>query len=209
MDDLDADDTPPNPNVAPTEPVHSVLERQERRALVTLRWGLIPSWASDRRIANRLINARGETLTDRPAFRDAFQRRRCLIPANGYYEWQREADGSRTPYLLTCADRPILAFAGLWDVWRDPSVPDAPLVRTCTILTTKADPRISWLHDRMPVILPPQVWDEWLDRGNRDTATLRHLLAPAPYADLTCLPVSADVNDPRNKNLDLPDQVRR
>jgi putative SOS response-associated peptidase YedK len=203
VDDLDVEETAANPNVAPTEPVAAALERQGRRALVTLRWGLIPSWASDRRIGNRLINARVETLTERPAFRDAFARRRCLIPADGYYEWEREADGSRTPYLLTRADRSVLAFAGLWDVWRDTSAPGAPLVRTCTIMTTTAAPGIAWLHDRMPAILPPQAWDEWLDRDQRDVTALRHLLAAAPDAQLQCQRVSPAVNDPRNKDLDM------
>lgn len=199
VDDLDAVEPAPNPNVAPTEAVLAVLERQERRALGRLRWGLIPSWAKDRRIASRLINARTETVTERPAFRDAFLRRRCLLPADGYYEWQRRPDGARTPYLLAPTDG-VLAFAALWDVWRDPAA-GGELVGTCTILTTQADPGVSWLHERMPVILPAPAWDEWLDRANRDAAALRHLLTAT--AGLTCTPVSPAVNDPRNKDLSL------
>lgn len=202
VDDLEAGGVVPNANVAPTEPVPAVLERAGRRALGTLRWGLIPSWATDRRVAGRMINARAETVTERPAFRDAFRRRRCLLPADGYYEWQREADGSRTPHLLRRGDGDVLAFAALWELWRHP-LAGADLVSTCTILTTASSPAVSWLHDRMPVILPPELWDDWLDRGNADTAAVRHLLsAPAPV--LTCTPVDRAVNDPRNKNVLLP-----
>jgi putative SOS response-associated peptidase YedK len=203
VDDLDVGGLAPNPNVAPTEPVLAVLERHSRRALGTLRWGLVPSWATDRRAASRMINARAETVTDRPAFRDAFRRRRCLLPADGYYEWWREEDGSRTPHLLRHPEGGVLAFAGLWDVWRDPASGGEP-VGTCAILTTEADPAISWLHDRMPVILPPELWGDWLDRDGRDPAALSHLLAAAPTPSLTCTAVDAAVNDARNKDLTLP-----
>jgi putative SOS response-associated peptidase YedK len=203
VDDLEIVDLPPNPNVAPTEPVAGVLERRGRRRLVELRWGLIPSWSTDRRIANRLINARAETVADLPAFRDAFRRRRCLLPADGYYEWERRPDGSRMPYLLAASGGETLAFAGLWEVWTDPSEPEAEPLRTCTIVTTDASPSIAWLHDRMPVILPVDAWDEWLDRDNHDTATLRHLLVPARDGALACSPASPALNDPRNKDLAL------
>jgi putative SOS response-associated peptidase YedK len=138
VDDLRADPLDPNPNVAPTEDVPAVVEHHGRRVLVTLRWGLIPSWAPDRRVASRLINARAETVTEKPAFRSAFERRRCLLPADGWYEWERAADGTRRPWRIAPPDGGPLAFAGLWEVWRDPTEPGAPLLRTCTVLTTTA-----------------------------------------------------------------------
>jgi putative SOS response-associated peptidase YedK len=203
VDDLEvtAGELPPNPNVAPTETVPAVLEHHHRRRLVGLRWGLIPSWATDRRIANRLINARSETVLQRPAFRAALRYRRCLLPADGYYEWWREADGSRTPYLLAPPDRSGIALAGLWENWQDPQ---GERVSTCTILTTSAAPGLAWLHDRMPVVLAPDAWDEWLDRDNQDLAALRHLLQPAPDGLLRTTRAPVEVNDPRNKDVALP-----
>jgi putative SOS response-associated peptidase YedK len=205
VDDLDAEQPAPSLNVAPTEPVPAVLERHDRRELRALRWGLIPSWADDRRIANRLINARAESVADKPAFRGAFLRRRCLLPADGYYEWRRSHDGTRHPYRIARPDRGPLAFAGLWEVWRDPAAgPDAPLLRTCTIITTAAAPSLAWLHDRMPVVLPTDAWDDWLDRDLQDEGELRHLLARTAEDVLTTTPASPAVNDPRNKDIGTP-----
>jgi putative SOS response-associated peptidase YedK len=158
----------PSYNVAPTDAVRAVAEHAGRRHLVTFRWGLVPHWADGPREAARLINARSETAADKPAFRDAFRRKRCLVPADGFYEWDRGPDGSKVPYFIHPTDAPVFAFAGLWDVWRDPSEPHAPPLRTCTILTMPAHDRLAALHDRMPVVLPPAAWDPWLDRDLTD-----------------------------------------
>ncbi len=203
LDGVEAEPLAPNPNVAPTEPVPAVAEHDGRRVLVTFRWGLIPSWAGDRRIAGRLINARAETVADKPAFRQAFRRRRCLLPADGWYEWERRPDGTRRPWRVAAPDGGVLAFAGLWEVGRDPAAPDAPPLRTCTVLTTAAADPLAWLHDRMPVALPRDTWDEWLDRDQREAAPLRHLLGAAPAGPVGWTPAPAAVGDPRVKDLDL------
>ncbi len=200
-DDRQTESVPPSPNVAPTERVRAVVEHDRRRALVTFSWGLVPHWSKDRRGASRMINARAETLTERPAFRDAFARRRCLLPADGWYEWVRRPDGTALPHLITRRDGGPLALAGLWEVWRDPADPAAVPLRTCTIVTTAANTALSTLHHRMPVLLEPDRWAEWLDRDQHDTAALRHLLVPAGEDLLHARPVSRAVNDARVKDL--------
>lgn len=206
LDGVEADPLPPNPNVAPTETVPAVAEHAGRRVLVSFRWGLVPSWAGDRRGGSRLINARAETVADRPAFRQGFRRRRCLLPADGWYEWERLAGGARRPWRLAAPDGGVLAFAGLWEVWRDPADPQAPPLRTCTILTAAATGPLAWLHNRMPVVLPPATWAEWLDREQRDPAAVRHLLAPAADDLVAWTPAPPAVGDPRNKDLDVVTQ---
>lgn len=190
----------PNPNVAPTEQVHAVVEHDDRRLLVALRWGLVPRWARDRRIASRLINARAETAATKPAFRDALRRRRCIVPADGFFEWARRPDGTRLPHLLHHHDGQPLAFAGLWDSWRDPGDPEAPPLRTCTIVTTRASGVVRALHDRMPVILPASAWDAWLDRDLQEPERFDDLLVPAPPDLLRVRPVAAALGDPRVKD---------
>jgi len=199
-EDRQAAEVGANPNVAPTEQVRAVAEHDGRRVLVTLVWGLVPRWSKDRRGASKLINARAETLTERPAYREAFTRRRCLLPADGYYEWIPQPDGARAPYLVTRRDGAPLALAGLWDVWRDPADPTAPPLRTCTIVTTSTNDALAPLHHRMPVVLERGDWDDWLDRDVRDPATLTHLLRPAAEHLLHYRPVSAAVNDARMKD---------
>lgn len=202
IDDVEVDGLEPNVNVAPTEQVPAVVEHHHRRALTTFRWGLVPHWAEDLRIGNRLINARDDSLATKPAFRDAFARRRCLIPADGFYEWRREGK-TRIPFHVVAHDGAPLALAGLWALWRDPAAADAPPVRTCTVVTTAANATVGELHDRMPVMVAQEDWAEWLDREQRDTATLRHLLRPAPDDLLELRRVSQDVNSPRNKDREL------
>lgn len=179
------DPPPPKWNVAPTDPVSIVVQR-EQRELRTVRWGLIPSWADDRRIASRLINARAETVAEKPAFRAALARRRCLVPADGWYEWRQ-----RQPFFITRRGGGPVAFAGLYEVWRDPATEE--LVRTATIVTTSACPELALLHTRMPVVLAPGTWDEWLDPENDDAAGL---LVPCEGFD--AYPVSTAVNSVRN-----------
>ncbi len=187
----------PNYNVAPTDPVYAVAEHDGRRQLGTFRWGLIPYWAKDRKIASRHINARVETAATKPAFRESFRRRRCLIPADGFYEWEQLADRPRKlPHFIYAADRAPLAFAGLWGSWRDPETRER--VTTCTILTGRPGPVVEPIHDRMPVLLPPAAWGSWLDPALRDVAALQAVLTSVKAPPLAEHAVSTLVNDVRN-----------
>jgi putative SOS response-associated peptidase YedK len=203
VDDRKADDLPPRWNVAPTDEVYAVAAHAGRRLLVTFRWGLVPSWAKDRRGAARMINARVETVADRPAFRTALSRRRCLVPADGFYEWTTAADGRKQPHFIHHAGGVPVAFAGLWETWRDPGDPDAPPLRTCTILTTEARGPVRELHDRMPVALATSRWDGWLDRGLTEPGAVLALLEPLDPGLLVHHPVDPAVNDVRNDGAEL------
>lgn len=186
----------PRYNIAPTQPVAVVTQNGARR-LDQYQWGLIPSWAKDKSIGHRMINARAETLAEKPAFRTALQRRRCLIPADGFYEW-READtpeeGGRTPMHIRRRDGGLFAFAGLWDEWRDPET-QKPL-RSCTIITGTPNPLIAPIHDRMPMILRPEDEERWLDTSLTGGESLHSLLAPYPADVLEVYAVSRRVNAP-------------
>lgn len=201
VDDRKADDLPPSWNVAPTDEVYAVVEHQERRVLVSFRWGLVPHWADDERIGARMINARAETAPDKPAFREAFRRRRCLLPADGFYEWETLADGRKQPHFVFSPDGAPLALAGLWERWQPPSDDGerGRTVRSCTVLTTAAAPAVADLHDRMPVILPPAAWERWLDRDLQDPIALESLIAEA-RADLVTRPASPEANSVRNNH---------
>ena len=197
----------PSYNVAPTDRVLAVAcGRDGRRLLGAFRWGLVPSWASDPSGGARLINARAETLADKPAFREAFARRRCLIPADGFYEWRLTTGGLKQPVFISPrAPGEVLAFAGLWEAWRGAG--DAPPLRTCTIVTTSANDQLSSLHHRMPVVLARSAWPTWLDRSVVDAGELSSLLVPLPDGALTLRDVSRSVNDVRNKGPELLDAV--
>ena len=192
---------PPDYNVAPTKPVYAVRARDSSRRLDVLSWGLVPSWAKDRAIGSRLLNARAETLGDKPAFRSAFARRRCLIPADGWYEWApREHGPGRQPYYLTPADGSVLAFAGLWEVWG--TAEDRLL--TCTVVTTASRGALTDVHDRMPLVLPPDRWATWLGEGPERSPA--DLLAPTPAEMVGALeirPVGPEVGNVRNNGADL------
>ena len=192
----EAEERPPSWNVAPTQPVRAVRERPERgRQLVALRWGLVPSWADSLAIGSRLINARAETAPTTRAFRMALARRRCILPADGFYEWARIDDGTkrgaRQPHWFTRVDGDVLALAGLWEAWRGA---EGELWRTATIVTTAANPDVVAIHDRMPLVLEPAAWDEWLSTDEKEPGQLAHLLVPAPDGTLSHHPVSDDVN---------------
>ncbi|MBK9178254.1 MAG: SOS response-associated peptidase [Acidimicrobiales bacterium] len=193
----------PSYNVAPTNDVYVVVDTAEGRTVEAFHWGLVPIWAEDLAVGNRMINARGDTLATKPAFRSAFQKRRCLVPADGFYEW-RSVPGQRRkqPYYIHRVDGEPLAFAGLWEVWRGPDRAGDP-VRSTTIVTTDANDLVRPIHDRMPVILPPSAWDAWLDPDNHDTAALGRLLVPAPPELLLLTPVSTAVNNVRNEGPEL------
>ena len=185
----------PRFNIAPSQPV-LVIPNRARRVLRPARWGLVPHWASDARIGHRQINARAETLAVRPAFRDALARQRCLIPADGFYEWQRGAT-ARRPFYIRPRDGAPLAFAGLWDLWHPPG--GAPLA-SCPIVTTAANETLRPIHDRMPVILPPSAWDTWLDPNPRAAVELQPLLVPCPEDWLALHEVSTLVNSPKHED---------
>jgi putative SOS response-associated peptidase YedK len=185
---------PPSYNVAPTQQVAAVLEDEGGRRLEMLRWGLVPSWADDPEIGARMINARSETAPEKPSFRRAFRGRRCLIPADGFYEWKRE-NGGKQPYYFHMQDGRPFAFAGLWESWEKG---DGTL-RTCAILTTRANSVLEGVHDRMPVILPHDAYDAWLD-PDADREELGELMIPYPEDDLETYPVSRFVNSPRNND---------
>ena len=197
------DDEPfePSFNVAPTDPVTVVLQREDGRVVERHRWGLIPAWADAPSAGARMINARAESILHSPAFRVAFQRRRCIVPADGFYEWLRR-DGRRDPFFLHPHDQnELLPMAGLWSIWKDPAT--GAWVPSCSVVTTEASAQVAPIHDRMPVILPPEAWRSWLDPDERDFGYLRGLLAPAPDDALRIDAVSSRVNSVRNNGPDL------
>lgn len=188
----------PRFNIAPTQPVAVVRRAADRpeRELASLRWGLIPSWSEDAKTGARMINARSETAADLPAFRNAFRRRRCLIVADGFYEWQK-LNGKKQPYFIHLKDDQPFAFAGLWESWR---IPDKQHIESCTILTTEANDLIRFLHDRMPVILRPADYDRWLDPAQEKVEELSPLLQPLPSEEMSAEAVSSLVNNARNED---------
>ena len=187
----------PRYNIAPSQSVPVILNGARGRELRMLRWGLIPFWAKDEKIGYRTINARAETVDSKPAFRAAFRHRRCLIPASGFYEWQVGADGKQ-PYCIHPRQRPLFAFAGLYEHWQDGT---GKVVDSCTILVTQANDRIQPVHDRMPVILSAEHYPAWLDPQTKDPALLKPLLKSAPAEEIALYPVSKRVNSPRNDDV--------
>jgi putative SOS response-associated peptidase YedK len=180
-------------NIAPTQDVAVIVETEAGRKLEMMRWGLIPSWSKDPKSGPPLFNARSETAAEKPAFRSAMRHRRCLIPADGFYEWKKEGK-QKLPFYIRRPDEQPLAFAGLWEQWHD--------TRSCTILTTSANELMKPLHDRMPVILSANDYDVWLDRELSDPDKLSYLFDPLPSDELTANPVSPVVNNARHDALD-------
>jgi putative SOS response-associated peptidase YedK len=207
----------PSWNVAPTQDVRAVLEREEHdqavRQLRTLRWGLVPSWAKDPAIGNRMINARVETITEKPAFRKAAARRRAIVPMDGYFEWQKPEGGKgrKTPYYLVDPDGAPLAAAGLYELWPDPSkAEDAPdrWLWSLTVITTAATDVLGHIHDRSPLLLPAGTWDDWLDPNLTAVDDVHQLLASIPEPHLQPLEVSPAVGNVRNNGPQLVEPVR-
>ncbi|MCL5883772.1 MAG: SOS response-associated peptidase [Deltaproteobacteria bacterium] len=188
-------DLTPRYNVAPSQPIVAVRVSPEtgEREFAWLRWGLVPHWAQDPSIGNRMINARAETVAEKPAFRDTFRRRRCLVPASGFFEWKK-GERRKTPYFICRKDGRPFAIAGLWDLWRGP---DGSSVESCTLVTTDANALVAGLHDRMPVIVRPAAYDLWLDTEIRDRGRLSSVLRPAPAEEMDAYPVGFFVNDPK------------
>lgn len=185
-------------NIAPTQPV-AVITNDDPKALTFYRWGLIPSWAKDMKIGNQMINARSESVHEKPAFRSAFKRRRCLIPADGFYEWRKEGS-DKIPMFIHLKDRPIFAMAGLWEIWNSP---EGDEIRTCTILTTDANSFMETIHNRMPVILRKEDYAFWLSPQEEPVPALQALLKPFDPDAMTAYPVSKMVNRPNNDTPEL------
>ena len=208
----------PSFNVAPTNEVYVVRARDGHRQLGTMRWGLVPFWAKDLKIGSKMINARAETVAEKPAFRKAYERRRCLIPADGFYEWAKvPGQKAKQPYFIHRPDGEPIVFAGMWERWK-PRLDDgktidedAEPIETCTIITTTPNTAMSAIHNRMPVLLAPPVWDDWLS-DETDLDLIGSLLVPAPDDLLKLVPISTAVNNVRNKGEQLieplpPDRV--
>ncbi len=206
-------------NVAPTQLVRAVVDRHPRqdpdlrhtvRSLVPMHWGLVPFWAEDPSGAARLINARAETAADKPSFRSAYRRRRCLLPADGYYEWQK-LDAGKQPWFIHRSDGKPLAMAALWETWTDRTRPeDDPdrVLVTCTVLTTAATDVLGHVHDRMPMTVRPEAWDAWLDRDLQDREEIAGLLATDPGEGITSHPVSPAVGKVSNNYPELVVPIR-
>lgn len=199
-DQFDLPEVPPlapRYNIAPTQPIAAVRENPDsgKREFTFFNWGLIPFWADDPAIGSRMINARAETAADKPSFRAAFKYRRCIVPADGFYEWQKRKDGKQ-PHLIGLADSRVFGFAGLWEHWER----DGSVIESCTLLTTEPNELLSSIHNRMPVILQSEDYAEWLARDVQEVETLRHLLRSFPAEQMVAVPVSTVVNNPRNED---------
>jgi putative SOS response-associated peptidase YedK len=185
----------PRFNIAPTQPV-AVIPNDGKDRMDFFVWGLIPFWAKDPEIGSRLINARSETLAEKPAFRGSYRYKRCLVLADGFYEWRQEPGvKTKTPMYIQLRSKKPFAFAGLWDEWHSK---DGSEVRSCTIITTQPNSMMEAIHNRMPVILDPNAYADWLAPGEKDPASLEHILRPYPDDDMRAFPVSRTVNSPRN-----------
>ncbi|WP_375476695.1 SOS response-associated peptidase [uncultured Jatrophihabitans sp.] len=225
VDEVLGEDVPPSWNIAPTDPVRAVLDRHAKdaaertaatsatsatsRQLRTLRWGLVPSWSKSHSGGAKMINARSETVAQKPAFKAAAARRRCLLPAQGYYEWQR-VEGGKIPFFLHEPDGAVLAMAGLYEIWRDDSLPaDDPqrFLWTCTVITRPATDTLGEIHDRCPVLVPAELRAQWLDCTGDDAAIAQRLLAELPEPILEPRLVSKAVGSVRNNGPQLIEPV--
>jgi putative SOS response-associated peptidase YedK len=190
----------PRFNIAPSQPV-AVITNENPRELTFHRWGLIPSWSKDLKIGNSLINARAEGIEDKPSFRSAFKRRRCLIPADGFFEWSKSGGKDKTPMFVHLKNKDLFAFAGLWEIWR---TPEGDEIRSCTIVTTEPNELVSQFHHRMAVILHPEDYGTWLTPGEVPAPVLKDLLRPYEADKMAYYEVSKMVNSPNN---DTPDCI--
>jgi len=209
IDEVRIEEKEPVYNVAPTLEMPLVAVSRGRRVLDQVRWGLVPSWAKDLSIGSKQINARAESVTTKPAYKRAFVKRRAIVPADGFYEWEkREGSKQKQPWFIRRRDGEPLAFAGLWEIWHDPKIgDDAPRIRTFTIITTEANDLLEPIHERMPVVLPESEWDRWLDPEFQDVDALRQLLVPAPSDQFEMWPVSTLVNKADNEGPELIERV--
>ncbi len=215
--DAVADSLGANYNVAPTQDIHAVVAAADGTARVeAFHWGLIPSWAKDRKIGSKMINARAETLAEKSSFKGLLKKKRCIIPMDGFYEWKPGVDGGpvnargkplKQPMFIHRVDDELLTVAGLWTAWKDPDDPDGRWLHSATIVTTAANDTMRPVHDRMPAILTPDRWSTWLDPTNDDIALLEPLLDGGPPELLTMQAVSTEVNNVRNNRADLLEPI--
>lgn len=203
-------DVAPNYNIAPTATIYGVVSDEKQRAVENFAWGLVPMWAKDRSRASSLINARSETVAEKPSFRNLLKRHRCVVPLTGYYEWMSvEVAGAskvvKQPYYFTPTQSPLFAVAGLWTTWREPgSSEDAPVLHSCVLITTRANGTVSAIHNRMPVLLDTDGVDEWI---SGDEQAPLHLLRPAANNFLSAVKVGTAVNSTRNRGSQLIEKV--
>lgn len=189
----------PSYNAAPSQMIPAIIADRGTKRIGQLKWGLVPSWAKDPAIGNKLINARAETLLDKPSFKQLVPRKRCIIPADGFYEWKKTANATKVPMRIGVTDQPLFAMAGLYDTW---TAPDGSKLHTCTIITTEANEFMQPIHHRMPVILPREHLDLWLDRTVQDWDRLQPLLKPYPDDKMNAYEVSPQVGNVRNNHPD-------
>lgn len=190
-------------NIAPTQEVLAVYEREDGREATFYKWGLIPSWAKDASMGARLINARAETVAEKPAFRQAFKQRRCIIPVDGFYEWQRTR-GRKQPFFFRMKDERPFGFAGLWERWQ---AEGSEVINSCAILTTEANEVLRPVHDRMPVIIHPDDYELWLDADARKLGLVKEMLRSYPAEEMVSYPVGTSVNSPRNQGTELIEEL--
>jgi putative SOS response-associated peptidase YedK len=195
-------DYQPRYNIAPGQHITAVISHEGKNRIGQLKWGLIPSWAKDDKIGYKMINAKAETIQEKPAFRNAFKKRRCIIPADGFYEWKRNEDGSKQPMRIMLKDNSIFGMAGLYETW---IASDGQKVHSCTIITTKPNGLMEQIHDRMPVILRIEDEGIWLDRGKADLELLQSLLEPYPEEEMFAYPVHPMVGNVKN---DVPECIK-
>ena len=195
-------DAQPSWNLGPQRTLFGVTEPPAGRVLDSYRWGLVPSWAKDPSVSNRMFNARAETVASKPSFRNAFRRQRLLIPVDGFYEWDRRG-GTKVPHFFTRADEAPLVLAGLYERWHDPAASDAPVLQTCTVLTTTPGADVDGIHDRMPVVLERPTFDLWLTARDDEVDAVQALCAPAPAGTLVHHRVDARVGNVRNDGPEL------
>jgi len=185
-------------NIAPSQNVFSIISDGEKNRGGYLQWGLVPSWADNPSIGYKMINAQAETIDEKASFKNLLKRRRCIIVADGFYEWQKNQNGNKKPFRITRKDNRLLAFAGLWDRWEK----EGTILHTCTIITTKPNEIMKDIHDRMPVILPEEAQKIWLDRTVQDSTYLKQLLTLYPAENMTAYEVSLLVNSPKNNQVE-------
>ena len=193
-------------NIAPTQNVLTVRNRDNSKHAQTMRWGLIPFWAKEAKIGNKMINARSETVIENKVFKTSFKKRRCLILADSFYEWVRVSKSKQPIRILLDSEKPF-AFAGIWESWKDPNDPNSEEVQSCSIITTRANTLIQPIHDRMPVILPQELESDWLDLDNTDTSFLREIMIPFDPGLMKSYPVSQAVNSTKNEGKDLIEPI--
>lgn len=189
-------------NIAPSQQVIAIIHDGSKNRMGYLKWGFIPSWAKDDKFAHKMINARSETVDEKPSFKQSFFRKRCIIPMDSFYEWKKEGK-SKIPMRIKMKDDSLFAVAGLWDTWQSPE----GAVHTCTILTTSSNELMQTINDRMPVILPKEYRQIWLDSQFQDRDRLKDLLVPYPSELLTAYPVSDKVNSPKNNSIELIEEI--